>query len=130
MKENVVAETEAYLAKIRKTVAASRELVATAQLRLDETDRLLAREGLTREDVLNFKYTPEQEALVEAKLEEMGMSLPKVEARDASLTVGEAVAEGPVWASEASANFTAGDGDGAVENRKRKFNVMMQQFRM
>jgi hypothetical protein len=33
-------------------------------------------------------------------------------------------------ACEAGANFTAGDGDGSVENRKRKFNVMMQQFRM
>jgi hypothetical protein len=30
----------------------------------------------------------------------------------------------------AGANFSAGDGDGTVENRKRKFNVMMQQFRM
>ena len=33
-------------------------------------------------------------------------------------------------ACAAGANFSAGDGDGSVENRKRKFNVMMQQFRM
>ena len=44
-------ELDAYLAKIRKTIADSRALVAKAELRFAETDRFLESQGLTREQV-------------------------------------------------------------------------------
>ena len=52
------AEVKEYLATIRKTVADSQAAIDAAQLRLKETDRLLESQGLTREQVLNFKVTP------------------------------------------------------------------------
>lgn len=129
----LVAETEAYLAKIRKTVRASRSLVETAKLRLAETDRLLESQGLTREQLEKMTITPEQQRAADAELKRRGFDLadlpaePVKPAREVSVGFEESVRPA---ASTASANFTAGDGDGSVENRKRKFNVMMQRFRM
>ena len=136
-KSKLVAETEAYLAKIRKTISDSRSLVESARLRMAETDRMLEGQGLTREQVMEFSFTDEQKKAVNAQLASRGLPLldetddDKVEysARGGSDSATESESfKSP--ASEASANFTAGDGDGTVENRKRKFNVMMQQFRM
>lgn len=132
--QRTLAETEAYLAKIRKTIRASRDLIETARLRISETDRLLEQQGLTREQLANLTITPEQQRLAEAELKRLGFdSLPEAtpEAPQASFTPPES--EDPPTApiaSVATANFSAGDGDGSVENRKRKFNVMLQQFRM
>lgn len=133
-KSQLVAETEAYLAKIRKTVRASKSLIETARLRIAETDRLLESQGMTREALQKVTFTEEQQRAVDAELERMGYQpLPEVprdpvtEARETSVAYEES--RRPA-ASVASANFTAGDGDGSVENRKRRFNVMMQQFRM
>ena len=53
-------EAAAYLAKIKATVKKSRALVEQAELRLAETDRLLEQQGLTREAVRNFRFTPAQ----------------------------------------------------------------------
>lgn len=44
------AEVESYLARIRETVRKSELLMEQAELRCRETDRLLASQGLTRED--------------------------------------------------------------------------------
>lgn len=141
MDENkkTIAETEAYLAKIRKTVQDSRNLVEAARLRIEETDRMLASQGLTREEVSALSFTPEQKKAVNAELVRMGLEpLPDDEETDPGVGYADEPAssataydEGPAAkACEAGANFTAGDGDGSVENRKRKFNVMMQRFRM
>lgn len=137
-KKDIVAETEAYLAKIRKTVSASKNLVESARLRMAETDRLLESAGMTREEVKNLTFTAAQKAAVNEELERMGYEpLADGEERDVreeygTRSLGEGAEEANVrpMASEAGANFTAGDGDGSVENRKRKFNVMMQRFRM
>lgn len=134
-KSRLVAETEQYLARIRETVRSSRALVETAKLRLEETDRFLASQGLTREALEKMTVTEEQQRAVDAELKRLGFEplaevLPEEslhEHRELSTAIEES--ERPV-VSTASANFTAGDGDGSVENRKRKFNVMMQQFRM
>lgn len=126
--ERLAAETEAYLAKIRKTVNASKALVEGARLRIEETDRLLERQGLTREQLEQLPVTEEQQRLVDAELERLGYPpLPELPPESAPRAADEPVRPA---ASVASANLTAGDGDGSVENRKRKFNVMMQHFRM
>ena len=134
-KSKLVVETEAYLAKIRKTVSESKSLVESAKLRMVETDRMLESAGTTREEVMKFSFSSSQKEAVNAQLERMGFE--KLDDGDIRGEYGER-SLGPGAedenmrppACEAGANFTAGDGDGSVENRKRKFNVMMQQFRM
>lgn len=136
-KAKTLAETEAYLAKIRKTVRDSRELVESARLRIAETDRLLESQGFTREQVNGFSFTEEQKRAVNAELASRGLS--PLDADDDVLEEygAHGISPGSSYdadsaspASEACANFTAGDSDGSPENRKRKFNVMMQRFRM
>ncbi len=135
-KNKISAETEAYLAKIRKTVRESKNLVESVKLRMAETDRMLENSGTTREEVMKFSFSESQKAAVNEELERMGLERldDAGDVRDeyGERTLGpgaEAENSRPV-ACEAGANFTAGAGDGSVENRKRKFNVMMQQFRM
>ena len=53
-------EVGSYLTKIRKTISESEAVIAQAELRIAETDRLLEKEGLTREQVLAMKPTREQ----------------------------------------------------------------------
>jgi hypothetical protein len=136
-KSKLVAETEAYLAKIRKTVSESKSLVESAKLRMVETDRMLESAGTTREEVMKFSFTAAQKEAVNAQLKRMGYERLDDDESDVRHEYGER-SLGPGAEDEntrpaactAGANFSAGDGDGTIENRKRKFNVMMQQFRM
>jgi hypothetical protein len=135
-KSKIAAETEAYLAKIRKTIRDSKNLVESAKLRMAETDRMLEDSGTTREEVMTFSFSVSQKEAVNAQLERMGFERLdeagdiRGEYGERSLGPGAADENTRPLACAAGANFTAGDGDGSVENRKRKFNVMMQQFRM
>ena len=136
-KSKLVAETEAYLAKIRKTVRDSKNLVESAKLRMVETDRMLESAGTTREEVMKFSFSASQKEAVNEQLERMGYERIDTDEGDVrreygerSLCAGAADENIRPQACAAGANFSAGDGDGSVENRKRKFNVMMQQFRM
>ncbi len=116
-------ETQAYLAKIRRTIQAGKEMVASVDLRLAETDRLLAQEGLTREQVANLTFTAEQKAAVEAELKRRGLpSLSEIESEEARPR--EIRGGGTPPAPDAV------ERDGTAENRRKKFGVMMQQFRM
>ena len=136
-KSKLVAETEAYLAKIRKTVRDSKNLVESAKLRMVETDRMLEDSRTTREEVMKFSFSAAQKEAVNAQLERMGFERLDDDKSDVRSEYGErSLGSGAEdenirpAACVAGANFSAGDGDGTVENRKRKFNVMMQQFRM
>ena len=71
-KSKIVADTEAYLAKIRNTVKASRSLVESAKLRIVETDRMLESAGTTREEVMKFSFSASQKEAVNEELERMG----------------------------------------------------------
>lgn len=114
-------ETEAYLARIRRTVRDAKNLISQAELRIAETDRLLAKQGLTREQVAAMTFTEEQKAAVEAELKRRGLP---------------SLAEMPEPGPEPRARGNGGpapdpaERDGSAENRKRKFGVMMQQFRL
>ena len=135
-KSKLVVETEAFLAKIRKTVSESKSLVESAKLRMAETDRMLESAGTTREEVMKFSFSSSQKEAVNEQLERMGFEKLdddgdiRSEYGERTLGPGAEDENARPVACEAGANFTAGDGDGTVENRKRKFNVMMQQFRM
>ena len=112
-------EVEEYLASIRQTIAKSENLVAEAELRIAETDRFLESQGLTREQVLNLKLTGEQRRLVDEELKRRG--LPGLE---------EDEARGGMPVYETTPSWGAADTQGDLDNRKRKFGAMMQQFRM
>ena len=112
-------EVEEYLATIRQTIAKSENLVAEAQLRIAETDRFLEAQGLTREQVLNLKLSGEQRRLVDEELKRRGLP---------GLEDDEALGTPPVY--ETTPTWGAADTQGDLDNRKRKFGAMMQQFRM
>ena len=113
-------ETEAYLAKIRKTIAESNRLVEQAELRIQETDRLLASQGLTREQVANYKFTPQQRAAVNRVLVENGYA-PFEDEEEESLSAADAPFRDP----DAPLRPPPGD---EVEERQKKFGMMMKPF--
>lgn len=114
-------ETEAYLARIRRTVRDAKQLISQAELRIAETDRMLAKQGLTREQVAALRFTEEQKAAVEAELKRRGLpSLAEMPEPGPEPRVRGGVPPAPDPAER----------DGSAENRKKKFGVMMQQFRL
>ena len=67
-------DIQQHLDMIRKTIADSKAMVDKVQLRIQETDRLLAAQGLTREQVMGFQFTDEQRELVNRELERRGLT--------------------------------------------------------
>jgi len=117
-------EIEAYLARIRRTVADSNELLETARLRMQETDRLLASQGLTREQVMGFRITREQRLLVNEELCRRG--LPPLEEEETSYDFGAATEQ---LRAAASAPEPPPE-DGELAERQRKFGAFMREFRI
>lgn len=117
------AEIESYLAMIRKTIADSERLVSQAELRIAETDRMLAQQGLTREQVLAMEVPQSQIDAANAELRRRG--LPELDdggwdaPRDDEDGHGAFQPEVPL--------------DGAadeVDARREKFGMMMKPFRI
>ena len=119
------AENEAYIAKIRKTIAESSELVLKAELRIAETDRFLSEHGLTREELLNYRFTPEQRLAVNAEL--MRRGLPPID--DDSDDVDSAERQESLG-RPVTPNFEAGDVQTDLQERHRKFGLMMKPFQI
>ena len=115
-------KTEEYLARIRKTISESESLVSQAQLRMQETDRLLEAQGLTREQVMALRFTPDQKLAVNEELRRRG--LPPMEddtsEPDFEIPQGAGIAAAP--------NFAIRDSQGDLENRQKKFGMMMKPF--
>lgn len=116
-------EVKEYLAKIRKTIADSEALVEQANLRIQETDRFLAAQGLTREQVLKFDVTRDQRLAVNEELRRRG--LPPIEDDDAAYDFAAATEE--VRAAADPADAVPQD---ALEERRRKFDNFMQVYRL
>lgn len=125
MEEKPKESIDEYLARIRKTIADSRELVSQAELRIAETDRLLAKEGLTREEVMAFKFTREQRLAVNEELQRRG--LPPIEDDESSFDFDAAVEEVRAGQLEVGGDDS---GEDVVESRRRKFGNFMQEFRL
>ena len=66
-------DMERYLARIRKTIEDSRNLVSQAELRIAETDRLLEKQGLTREQVMAMRFSQSQIDAVNEELKRRGI---------------------------------------------------------
>ena len=121
-------DTEAYLARIRKTIADSERLVEAARLRIAETDRMLEKQGLTREQVMNFRFSQEQREAVNRELVRRG--LDPIEAWDEEASVAsEDVRSETLDASRAS-SLAADSPDGELAERQRKFGMMMKPFQL
>jgi len=116
-------EVQEYLAKVRKTVADSRAMVEQARLRIQETDRLLEKQGLTREKLRDMKITREHVLLVNEELTRRG--LPPIETDDASFDFNAATRE--LRAAEAPVEPPVDD---ELAERQRKFGAFMQEYRL
>jgi len=117
-------ELDAYLARIRRTIAESESLVGQAELRISETDRLLEKQGLTREDVRKMSFSAEQREAANRELARLGMEpLPEEEepfpAAELQTPIPPPVAPPP----------SAGD-DPELANRRMKFSMMMKPFHL
>lgn len=113
-------EIEELLARTRKNVAESRELVSQVELRIAETDRFLAQHGLTREQVLNFRFSAEQKLAVNEELKRMG--LPPIEDDEPAYDFDAATAELRESPKESETDLVA--------ERRGKFNMFMHDIRL
>ena len=66
-------DMERYLARIRRTIEESKNLVAQAELRIAETDRMLEKQGLTREQVMAMRFSQTQIDAVNEELRRRGL---------------------------------------------------------
>lgn len=121
------AEIKEYLAKIRKTIADSNSLVEQAQLRMQETDRLLASQGLTREQVLSFQFSDEQRELVNDELVRRGLEPLDFGSSDGFDDLTDRVRD--VGDFTPQADVPAADED-LTNERAGKFRMMMREFRI
>lgn len=117
-------ELDDYLARIRKTIAESEALVAQTELRMRETDRLLESQGVTREQVMAMRFSKEQKLAVNEELKRRG--LPPIEDDGDDPEPDPDVP--PPAGIPAAPNFGSADSQGDLENRQKKFGMMMKPF--
>ena len=111
-------DLEEYLAGIRKTIAESEAMVQQAELRMAETDRFLAAQGLTREQVMNFRITAEQRRLVNEELKRRGLPVLDEDEDPAP------------YRDDYKIDVDRADTQGDLDNRARKFRGMMSAVRL
>jgi len=115
--------TEAYLARIRRTIEESNRLVEQVGLRIQETDRMLEQQGLTREQVMAMRFSDAQIEAANAELERRGFS-PLERWENDGLSGPEEFAVGRQPTSEAASS------DSELAERQRKFGMMMKPFQI
>ena len=116
-------ETEAYLARIRKTIAESNRLVEQVGLRIRETDRMLEQQGLTREQVMAMHFSDAQIEAANEELKRRGMDPLEQWEHDGLTAQEEFVIGRPPQEAESSA-------DNELAERQRKFGMMMKPFQI
>ena len=119
------AETQAFLARIQRTIAESKALLSQVELRMAETDRMLEAQGLTRAQVEAMQFTDEQKAAVNAELKRRGMST--IEFEDTSNSSDRNSSDS---GDSSNQNFDSADSQEDIGNRRRKFNVMMNGIKL
>lgn len=117
-------EVKAYLARIRKTVEASKALMESVDLRLRETDRMLEAQGLTRDEVRKMRFTPEQREKANEELRRMGLA--PMDEVDTTIDFDLSTAE----YRENFADIADMEDESVVASRARKLGTFMQQFRL
>ena len=125
MDEKDSGETKAYLARIRRTIEASSRLVEEVGLRIAETDRMLERQGLTREQVMALRFSDAQIAAANEELKRRGLDpLERWEADDYEHPGQFEESRTPHFAHEDAAP------DAELAERQRKFGMMMKPFQI
>lgn len=110
-----------YLAQIKETVRRANEALSEADLRLQETDRFLESQGLSREQVLSMEIGRDQLLMANEELKRRG--LPPLEASDLDFDAAtESLRDAPV----------AGLGQEETDagQRAKKFGFLMREFRL
>ena len=128
MAEGRQGDTEAYLARIRKTIADSEMLVEAARLRIAETDRMLEKQGLTREQVMNFRFSPEQREAVNRELAMKG--LDPIDAWEEEDSGRSEDVRQEAWDASRVSSLASDSPDGELAERQRKFGMMMKPFQI
>ena len=114
-------DIEAYLARIRKTIEESKSLVSQAELRIAETDRMLEKQGLSREQVMAMRFSQAQIDAVNEELKRRGMDPLEEWSRDEGPEIPDAShVSSPVPLESASSD--------EVAYRQSKFGMMMKPF--
>jgi len=113
-------DIQAYLARIRKTIEESERLVSQAALRVAETDRMLEKQGLTREQVMAMRFTDAQVEAANAELRRRGLD----PLDDEVLHQDDEAPEPPRTLPEDLAS------DDELAERQRKFGMMMKPFQI
>ena len=116
-------DIQAYLARIRKTVEASKNLVSQVQLRIAETDRMLESQGLTREQVMNMRFSEAQMEAANNELKRRGMDpLERWENNHQTIEPSDH------QTIEPSNHQTTPDAE--FDNRRLKLSMMMKPFQI
>ena len=119
-------DVKAYLARISKTIADSKNLVSQVELRIAETDRMLERQVLTREQVMAMQFSDAQLDAVNEELKRRGLDpLEKWTMNDRAVPDEE-----PSIKADASYAGETATSDAELENRQRKFGMMMKPFQI
>lgn len=136
MASDLEKDTEAYLARIRRTIAESSRLVEQAQLRIAETDRMLESQGLTREQVMGFRFSEEQRELVNRELARRGMEPVDWDFGGQDTGGGDPQpqtfkpSELQPSDPQASSLRPSSAPDAELAERQRKFGMMMKPFQI
>ena len=117
-------DVQAYLARIRKTIAESENLVSQTELRIAETDRMLERQGLTREQVLNFHFTEAQREAANDELRRLGLAPLEWEKDE------DGMRDETMDACRVSGPDSDSAPDTELAERQRKFGMMMKPFQI
>jgi len=118
-------DIQSYLARIRKTIADSKNLVSQVELRMAETDRMLERQGLTREQVMALRFSDAQIEAANAELKRRGMDpLERWEHGD-----GESQETLDEYSAPRLTPEDVAPNDELAE-RQKKFGMMMKPFQI
>ena len=124
-------DTRRTLERVRKTIADSNALLSQVELRRAETDRMLEAQGLTRAQVEAMSFSPEQLEAVNEELKRRGMQPLDIE-EFGKQSNGDAVEDSRLTGEGRAAepNLDSEDSKEDLANRRRKFNVMMNNYRL
>ena len=111
-------ETLVRLEKIKKTIQASEAAIRQVELRVEETDQMLAKYGLTKDQILHLRLDARQREMVNRALKDKGF--PGIDEWSAPLAVRQAVRP------DAAEIVPKAD----LANRQRQFKRMKRRVRL
>lgn len=114
-------DLQAYLARIRKTIADSNSLISQAELRIAETDRMLEKQGLSREQLMQMHFSKAQIDAANQELRRRGLEPLETEDDNAWNVPRDDREESRVSHLEAAT-------DDELAQRQKKFGMMMKPF--